>query len=108
MKYIPLKYITEDRSVGNSDSSEDAKESTGMLERLVGNLRCELAELSPGAEPLRRADLLLQLGRALVRLEKLPEAWAMAREAFDLYLAEQAFEGAAQACDILFLCDQPT
>jgi hypothetical protein len=107
MKYIPLKYITEDRSVGNSDSSEDAKESTGMLERLVANLRGELAELSPSAEPLRRADLLLQLGRALVRLEKPSEAWAMARDAFDLYLAEQAFEGAAQACDILFLCDQP-
>jgi hypothetical protein len=107
MKHIPLKYITEDRSVGNADSSEDAKESTGMLERLVADLRGELAELSPGAEPLRRADLLLQLGRALVRLEKPPQAWAMAHDAFDLYLAEQAFEGAAQACDILFLCDQP-
>ena len=35
MKYIPLKYIKEDPAVGNADSSEDAKESTGMLERLV-------------------------------------------------------------------------
>jgi len=107
MKYIPLKYIKEDPAVGNADSSEDAKESTGMLERLVADLREQLAELSPQAETLRRADLLLQLGRALVRLEKRPEAWAAAREAFDLYLAEQAWEGAAQACDILFLCDQP-
>ncbi|MGZ8203866.1 MAG: hypothetical protein ACXWUB_11510 [Burkholderiales bacterium] len=107
MKYIPLKYIKEDPSVGNSDSSEDAKESTGMLERLVESLRVELAELSPNAETLRRADLLLQLGRALVRLERQSDAWAMARDAFDLYLAEQAFEGSAQACDILFLCDQP-
>jgi hypothetical protein len=107
MKYIPLKYIKEDPAVGNADSSEDAKESTGMLERLVADLRGQLAELSPQAETLRRADLLLQLGRALVRLEKRPEAWAAAREAFDLYLAEQAWEGAAQACDILFLSDQP-
>jgi hypothetical protein len=106
MKYIPLKYIKEDPAVGNADSSEDAKESTGMLERLITGLREQLAELSPQAETLRRADLLLQLGRALVRLEKRPEAWA-AREAFDLYLAEQAWEGAAQACDILFLSDQP-
>jgi hypothetical protein len=108
MKYIPLKYLKEDRSVGNADSSEDARESVGMLERLVATLRGELAALSPNAESLRRADLLLQLGRALVRLEKFPEAWAVARGAFDLYLAEQAFEGAAQACDILFLCDQPS
>jgi len=107
MKYIPLKYIKEDLAVGNADSSEDAKESTGMLKRLVADLREQLNRLSAGAESLRRADLLLQLGRALVRLEMRVEAWAMAREAVDLYLADQAWEGAAQACDILFLCDQP-
>ncbi len=107
MKYIPLKYVKEDQAVGNADSSEDAKESTGMLKRLVADLREQLARLSPGAESLRRADLLLQLGRALVRLEMRVEAWAMAREAVDLYLADQAWEGAAQACDILFLSDQP-
>jgi hypothetical protein len=107
MKTIPLKFIKEDPGVGNADDSSDAKESTGMLERLVADLRGQLAELSAGAEPLRRADLQLQLGRALVRLEQGPAAWAAAREAFDLYLAEQAWEGAAQACDILFLADQP-
>jgi len=107
MKTIPLKYIKEDPAVGNADSSEDAKESTGMLQRLVADLQGQLTRLSPQAETLRRADLQLQLGRALVRLEKQPEAWAAAREAFDLYLAEQAWEGAAQACDILFLAEQP-
>lgn len=107
MKYIPLKYIKEDPGVGNADDSSDARESTGMLERLVADLRGQLDELSPNAEPLRRADLQLQLGRALVRLEKRPEAWTAARGAFDLYFAEQAWEGAAQACDILFLSEQP-
>jgi len=107
MKTIPLKFIKEDPSVGNADDSTDAKESTGMLERLVADLRGQLEALSPGAERLRRADLQLQLGRALVRLEKRPEAWAAAREAFDLYMGEQAYEGAAQACDILFLAEQP-
>jgi len=107
MKTIPLKFIREDPAVGSADDSSDAKESTGMLERLVADLRGQLGELSAGAEALRRADLQLQLGRALVRLEKGPAAWAAAREAFDLYLAEQAWEGAAQACDILFLADQP-
>jgi hypothetical protein len=107
MKYIPLKYIREDPGVGNADDSSDAAEETGKLKRLVAGVRGELDALSPGAAPLRRADLLLQLGRALVRLEQRAEAWAAAREAFDFYLAEQAWEGAAQACDILFLADQP-
>jgi hypothetical protein len=106
MKYIPLKFIKEDPSVGNADSSEDAKVSTELLERLVAELRRQLADLSPRAESLRRADLLLQLSRALVRLEKKPEAWATARTAFELYLAEAAWEGAVQACDILFLSEQ--
>ncbi len=106
MKYIPLKFIKEDPSVGNADSSEDAKVPTQLLERLVGDVRQQLSELAPGAAPLRRADLLLQLGRALVRLEKKPEAWSAARAAFDLYLAEIAWEGAVQSCDILFLSDQ--
>lgn len=106
MKYIPLKYIKEDPSVGNADSSADAKEPTEQLARLVTEVRRELAELSPSANPLRRADLLLQLGRALVRLERKPEAWGAAREAFDLYVAEQAWEGAVQTCDILFLAEQ--
>lgn len=107
MKHIPLKYIKEVPGVGNADDSSDAKESTGMLERLVADLRGQLEALSPDAAALRRADLQLQLGRALVRLERGADAWSAAREAFDLYLAEQAWEGAAQACDILFLADQP-
>lgn len=107
MKTIPLKYIREDPGVGNADDSSDAAEETGKLKRLVAGVRGELEALSPGAAPLRRADLLLQLGRALVRLEERPGAWAAAREAFDLYLAEQSWEGAAQACDILFLAEQP-
>jgi len=107
MKHIPLKYIREDPSVGNADDSSDAKESTAKLEALVARLTEDLESLSRGAAPLRRADLLLQLGRALVRLEKGADAWAAAREAFDLYAAEQAWEGAAQCCDVLFLADQP-
>ena len=107
MKYIPLKYIKEDPGVGNADDSTDAAEETGKLKRLVAQVQDALGQLSPGADPLRRADLLLQLGRALVRLEDGADAWAAAREAFDLYMAGHAREGAAQACDILFLADQP-
>jgi hypothetical protein len=106
MTHIPLKFI-RDPSVGAADSSEDAREPTAMLERLVERLADDLESLSPEAGPLRRADLLLQLGRAYLRLEKGAEAWTAAREAFDLYLAEQAWEGAAQCCDVLFLADQP-
>jgi len=106
MKHIPIKFLKDDQAVGDADSSEDAKVSTQLLERLAESVSGELAELSPGASPLRRADLLLQLGRTLVRLEKKPEAWDAAYAAFNTYIAEEAWEGAVQCCDILFLAEQ--
>lgn len=106
MKIIPLKFLKDDPSIGNADSSEDAKVPTQMLERLVGEVREQLESLAPNSAPLRRADLLLQLGRALVRLEKQAEAWDAAYAAFELYRAEEAWEGAVQSCDILFLSEQ--
>lgn len=106
MKIIPLKFLKDDPSIGNADSSEDAKVPTQSLERLIVEVRQQLAALPPTSAPLRRADLLLQLGRALVRLEKKPEAWDAAYAAFDLYRAEEAWEGAVQCCDILFLAEQ--
>ena len=51
--------------------------------------------------------LLLQIGRTLIRLEKKPDAWDAGREAFDIFVARNAWEGAVQACDIMFLSEQP-
>ncbi len=106
-KVIPMKFINENRGVGNADSAEDAKESVALLEMRVAALRDQLGELAPGKQPLRRADLLIGLGRLLLRLEKTLEAWDTGREAFSLYAAEEAWEGAVQACDILFLTERP-
>ncbi len=107
MKHYPMKFLKEDPSVGNADSAEDAKESSQLLAMRAAALREQLVELSDGRQPLRRADLLVALGRLLIRLEKMLEAWDLGREAFDLYAAEDAWEGAVQACDILFLTERP-
>lgn len=107
MRHIPIKFLNIDPSVGNADSSEDVKESTQWVERVVLETHRELANLGSTADPRKRADLLLQLGRALLRLERRNEAWAAGREAFDSYAAQELWDGAVQACDVLFLADQP-
>lgn len=107
MKQIPIKFLNTDPAVGGADSSEDAREPTQQVERIVADVRQALNESAPGHDPMRRADLLLQLGRALLRLESMAEAWAAAREAFGIYADAAAWEGAVQACDIMFLTDQP-
>ncbi|MHB1587642.1 MAG: hypothetical protein ACYCRH_11545 [Acidiferrobacteraceae bacterium] len=107
MKHIPIAVLNRDPAIGNADSAEDAKESRVLLERIVADARNELDHLGSRHDPLKRGQLLLQLGRALLRMEETAQAWAAAREAFDIYVAEHSWEGAAHACDILFLSDQP-
>lgn len=106
MKHIPITVLNRDPAIRDADSSEDARESRPLVERIVADTRLELDRLTPGRDPLRRGELLLQLGRALLRLEEMPQAWAAAREAFDIYAADRSWEGAVHACDILFLSDQ--
>ncbi|MHB1950668.1 MAG: hypothetical protein ACYCQK_04260 [Acidiferrobacteraceae bacterium] len=107
MKQIPITVLNRDPAIGNADSAEDAKESRALLERIVSDVRGELDRLGPHHDPLKRGQLLLQLGRALLRKEEMPQAWAAAFEAFEIYAAEHSWEGAVHACDILFLADQP-
>lgn len=59
------------------------------------------------APPLKLADLRLQMARTLVGLERGEEAWPLGRAAFDAFITWDAFELAADACDVLFQIDHP-
>ena len=102
-----MKYLKEDPSMGDADSGEDIAESTVLLEAQLEEFRRQMLELPPNYDPPARADLLLQLGRTLIRLERNQDAWDAGREAFDIFVKREAWEGAVQACDILFTADQP-
>jgi hypothetical protein len=102
-----MKYLKDDASMRDADSSDELAEPTALLEAQLEEFRSQLLELPPNYDPLARADLLLQIGRTLIRLERNQDAWDAAREAFDIYAAREAWEGAVQACDILFAADQP-
>ena len=77
-----MKYLKDDPSMGDADSGEDIAESTVLLESQMEEFRRQLIELPPNYEPNARADLLLQIGRTLIRLERKSDAWDAAREAF--------------------------
>ncbi|MGE5241295.1 MAG: hypothetical protein ACM3NI_06565 [Bacteroidota bacterium] len=102
-----MKYLKDDASMRDADSSDELAEPTALLEAQLEEFRSQLLELPPNYDPLARADLLLQIGRTLIRLEQNQDAWDAAREAFDIYIGREAWEGAVQACDIMFTADQP-
>lgn len=103
MKHIPIKYLKQSEAVADADSAADAKESVKALELLAADLQRQLE----GTGGQRRADLLLALGRTLNRLEKGRDAFQAGQQAFNLYRSEEAWHGAVEACDIMFLADQP-
>ena len=101
-----MKYLQTDPSIMDADGAEDTQAATRLLEQQAEDLRQQLIELPAGHADTERAEVLLQLGRVLVRLEKMPDAWDAAREAFDIYAAAEKWEDAVQACDVLFATDQ--
>lgn len=60
-----------------------------------------------GADPRRLADLQLQRARTLVGLGRGEEAWPLGRDALDTFIGHEAFEAAADCCDVLFRAEQP-
>lgn len=56
--------------------------------------------------PLARARMQLDVVEILVALERKPEAWVLAREAFDTALEHHAWQDAVEACNMLYQCEQ--
>ncbi len=88
------------------EKRDDAKdtERAELTKQLVEKLQ-ELNSPSH-ATPLTRARLQLDVAEILVALERKAEAWTLAREAFDIALAHDAWKDAVEACDVLYQCEQ--
>ena len=89
---------------GSKDSAPKNNERAELTKQLVGKLQ-ELHGLTDAA-PLARARLQLDVAELLVALERNPEAWTLAREAFAAALGHDAWKDAVEACDVLYQCEQ--
>lgn len=58
------------------------------------------------ASPLVRARLQLDIAEILNALERKPEAWDLAREAFDTAMTYESWSDAVEACNVLFQSEQ--
>jgi hypothetical protein len=104
---LTVKYLKTEEVLADMDSGEDTRESDILLENHVDDLRQKLIQLPAGSDAQDRAVLLLELGRSLVRLNQMQDAWDAGKEAFETYIQREAWEGAIQALEIMFLSDQP-
>lgn len=100
-----MKYI-KDEAISDADSAEDAQRSTALAAARLEELQQKMIELPPGYAPLDKAELQILAAALMVDLEQHEDAFRVAREAFDVFNQAEAWEGAAQACNIMYLSDQ--
>jgi len=102
-----MKYLDDNMGMRDADSGDEAGVSIPQLEMDLAAARQELVELPVGYEPAQRATVLIRIAEILVDLSRGEEAFDTAREAFDVFVAEQNWEEAAAACNAMFMADQP-
>jgi len=102
-----MKYLDDNMGMRDADSGDEAGVSIPQLENELAAARQELVEMPAGYTPAQRAAIQLRIAEILVDLNRGEEAFDAAREAFDVFNAEQNWEQAAAACNVMFLADQP-
>lgn len=100
-----MKYLKENKGLVDADSGEDAVTSSKLLEQQLFEFERQIQMLPPGYDPLERAELEIRIGSILIDLGRGEEAFEIAREAFDRFVSIEAWEGAVQACDVMYRAD---
>ena len=105
MKFID---IIESAKSASALFDTKTKETTALLQSQVSALLDRIRELPADHDPLERAQMLLDTARNLVLLEEEGnQAWAPAREAFDIFATAQDWEKAVECCDAMYLSGHP-
>lgn len=77
------------------------------LEGRLAEMESELARLPEGTDDVHRGELLLEIAHARALLERGGEAWPQAFTALGIFLAARDWQHAAEACEVLYRCEQP-
>jgi hypothetical protein len=100
-----MKFLGEDQFL-DAESAEDTETATELLKQQLDDAYQRLNSLPAESGDIERAELQLKIGAILVDLERGEEAFDIAKQAFDTFVRHQSWEGAVQACDVMFQADQ--
>jgi len=90
----------------NTEIKDGLSESERVtLEKHLAEKQRDLSGLKK-ATPLARARMQLDIAEILINLERKPEAWPLAKLAFDTALSHDAWQDAVEACNVLYQCEQ--
>lgn len=84
----------------------DAAETRAAIERQLAEYQAHLAAMPADAPVVERARVVLDMGEALLGLERKAEAWQAVRPLIEPLVAADAWQEAVEACDILYQAEQ--
>ena len=90
---------------GNPFTGVLATDQAAMEQRLA-ELQLQLAGMTSDAPLIERAHVLLDMGEALLGLERQAEAWEKVRPLVEPLVEAGAWQEAVEACDILYRSEQ--
>lgn len=82
-------------------------QSPADLEKQLALFRQHLEALPATASAVDRARIELDIAETELALEHKETAWERARRTFDVFLENQAWQEAVEACNVLFQTEQP-
>ena len=88
-------------------SGIDLSESRPSLPAQLREHEAHLKALPDDCPPLERARVQLDIAETRLALLHKKEAWDAARELFDVFVEQQAWQDAIETCDVLFQSEQP-
>jgi hypothetical protein len=88
------------------DSSDPAA-SAEYIQKYLQQKEQELKDLPGDAPEIDRARISLDIAEAKVGLTRGDEAWDLARAALDVFIRNERWQEAVEACDVLYQTGQP-
>jgi hypothetical protein len=101
-----VKYI-KDPTYIDADDADDTKVPVALYEARIAELEQKIMELPPGFDASEKAGLELGIAALQLELEQGEEAYRLARQAFDVFLAAEDWQQAVRACDLMYQAEQP-
>lgn len=102
-----MKYLDDGAGMRDADSGDEDTVSVEQLQQELAKAQQAVIELPAGYSPAEKAAAQMRVAEVLVDLRQSEEAFDLARETFDVFIAAEQWDEAVHACNIMFLCEQP-
>jgi len=101
-------YINYDPMAFGAEDAEDVEQPTELLQQQAADIKEKLEKFDYFDSSIERGELLLNLSETQLKLTQKEDAWDTAKRAYNIFTQTEYWEGAVQACNVMFVSEQPS